>query len=104
MATDRSRRPARTREAAVTAKSQSSKADGYLHLMPSHIAGDAHWHVFKLSEQSPRIALAGTVTSCEQALSLAQGESQLRVSRDAWQQMRDRGVAPARPPDTILII
>lgn len=103
MATNGRKRPA-VQEDDEIAKSQSSTPDGYLHLVASHFAGDAHWHVFKLSEQSPRIALAGTVTSCEQALGLARGESQLRVARDAWQQMRDCGVAPAELPDTIVII
>jgi hypothetical protein len=60
--------------------------------------------VFELSEQTPRITLADTVTSCEQALQLANGERQLRVSREAWRQMSDLGVAPAKPPDAIVII
>lgn len=78
----------------------------YLHLMPHHPDGTApgRWHVFQVSEASPRITVAATVTSWDEARTLsARAKRPLRVAALAWQQMTSAGVAPDSVPDEITI-
>ena len=76
----------------------------YLQLMAHYDGHGPQWNVFQLSDKSPRIALAGTVVSCEQARQLAaKTKRPLRISRRAWEQMLAAGVAPERTPDGITI-
>ncbi len=75
----------------------------YLYVMARHLA-DQRWHVFQVSEESPRITLAGSVASYEEARKLAtRGRRSLRIAEQAWRQMLDAGVAPAKVPDDVSI-
>ena len=79
---------------------QASGTRTYLHVMPRHAAGP-RWHVYQLSDQSPRITFAETVTSYVDAHELAARDQRpLRIAGQAWQQMRDAGVAPRQNPTT----
>ena len=78
----------------------------YLHVMPRHedSRGLHPWNVYRLNAESPRITLAGTVTTCEEAQQLAARDEQpLRVAKDAWRQMLSAGVAPTDVPDDITL-
>ena len=76
----------------------------YLHVMAYYDGHGPQWNVFQISDESPRIALAGTVDSCEQARQLAaKVKRPLRISRRAYEQMLAAGVAPQRTPDGITI-
>ncbi|HEY7049724.1 MAG TPA: hypothetical protein VH373_21080 [Jatrophihabitantaceae bacterium] len=88
----------------MPAKQQSTTS--YLQVMPFYAAAGApHWNVFQVSEESPRITLAGTVTTCEQARRMAaRNQWPLRIAQQAWQQMVAAGVAPNRAPDGLTII
>ena len=80
-----------------------SDADVYLHVMPRYANGQ-RWHVFQVSDESPRITLAGSVASYEEARKLAtRGRRSLRIAEQAWRQMLDAGVAPAKVPDDVSI-
>ena len=75
----------------------------YLYVMARHLA-DQRWHVFQVSEESPRITLAGSVASYDDARKLATRDKRpLRIAEQAWRQMRDAGVAPAKVPDDVTI-
>jgi hypothetical protein len=76
----------------------------YLQVMP-HVDGHGPtWNVFLVSDESPRITLAGSVDSCDQARHLAARQKRpLRITRRAWEQMLAAGVAPARAPDGVAI-
>jgi hypothetical protein len=87
---------------------EASPNDGalYLHVMPRHDDGrGAHpWHVFRLNAESPRISLAGSVTTCEEARLLAARDNQpLHVAKEAWRQMLSAGVAPSDIPDDVFL-
>ncbi|HEY3717784.1 MAG TPA: hypothetical protein VGL39_24935 [Jatrophihabitantaceae bacterium] len=87
-------------------KVQETDAHTYLHVMPRHEVGDRQprWHVFRISDESPRIAPAGSVGTCEEARALASHDKEpLRVAKDAWQQMRTAGVAPAEVPTDVTV-
>ncbi|HZE51381.1 MAG TPA: hypothetical protein VE074_17530 [Jatrophihabitantaceae bacterium] len=78
----------------------------YLHVMPRHEDGRGlhPWHVFRLNADSPRITLAGSVTTCEEArLLAARDERPLRVASEAWRQMLSAGVAPTDVPDDVTL-
>jgi hypothetical protein len=77
----------------VTTK-QANGARTYLHVMPRY-AADPQWHVYQISDQSPRITFAESVTSYVDAHELAARDQRpLRIAEQAWQQMLDAGVAP----------
>jgi hypothetical protein len=87
-------------------KSESDARSAYLQVMAYYagISAQPRWNVFEVADQSPRISLAGTVTTCEQARHLAAHDNrQLRISQTAWRQMIDAGVAPQNPPDGVTI-
>lgn len=88
----------------MPAKQQSTTS--YLQVMPFYAnAGAPHWNVFQVSEQSPRITLAGTVTTCDQARRMAANNRRpLRIAQQAWQQMIAAGVAPDGAPEGLTII
>jgi hypothetical protein len=79
----------------------------YLQVMPRYEAGVARpprWHVFQVSDESPRITLAGSVASYEEARKLAMRDKRaLRIAEQAWRQMAAAGVAPARVPEDVTI-
>jgi hypothetical protein len=76
----------------------------YLHVMAHHDGHRPRCNVFQISDMSPRNAMAGSIDSCEQAQRLAlRRKRSLRISRQAWEQMRDAGVAPEHTPDGITI-
>jgi len=80
--------------------------DDYLQVMPRYDAGpgERRWNVFRVSDRSPRITLAGTVTSCEDARRLAAHDKlPVRIAPPAWQQMLTAGVAPTTAPSGITI-
>ena len=75
----------------------------YLYVVARHLA-DQRWHVFQISEESPRITLAGSVASYDDARKLATRDKRpLRIAEQAWRQMADAGVAPAKVPDDVTI-
>ncbi len=85
-------------------KINSNGAQPYLHVMPREPAG-GRWHVFQLSDESPRITFAESVSSYAEAHKLATRQRRpLRFARQAWQQMVAAGVAPQTvPEDTTLV-
>ena len=79
----------------------------YLHVMPHHDDGTppGRWHVFQVSETSPRITVAASVGSWDEARTLGtRAKRPVRISGLAWQQMTDAGVAPVDIPDDVTII
>jgi hypothetical protein len=91
------------RSVAVNNK-QANGARKYLHVMPRHAAGP-RWHVFQVSDQSPRITFAESVTCYVDAHKLATREQRpLRIAEEAWQQMVDAGVAPKTKPDDVTLV
>jgi hypothetical protein len=83
---------------------QANGARTYLHVMPRH-AVDPQWHVFQISDQSPRITFAESVTSYIDAHELAARDQRpLRIAEEAWQQMVDAGVAPEAKPDDVTLV
>lgn len=76
----------------------------YLQVMAHYDGHGPRWNVFQVSDQSPRITLAGSVESCDQARRLAARQQRpLRIARQAWEQMLAAGVAPRRMPGDITI-
>ncbi len=62
-------------------------------MMPRYDAGVGphRWHVFQLSDEPPRITLAGSVASYDEARRLAtRGKRPLRIAEQAWRQMAGR--------------
>jgi hypothetical protein len=83
---------------------QANGARPYLHVMPRYAAGSL-WHVFQISDESPRITFAESVTSYVDAHELAARDQRpLRIAEDAWQQMVDAGVAPQTKPDDVTLV
>jgi hypothetical protein len=83
---------------------QANGARTYLHVMPRYAAGP-HWHVFQISDRSPRITIAESVTCYLDAHKLAGREQRpLRIAEQAWQQMLDAGVAPQTKPDDVTLV
>jgi len=81
-------------------------AGTYLHVMPRFDADvrSQRWHGFQLSDQSPRITPAGSVSSCTEAQTLAaQDKRPLRIAEQAWHQMLAAHVAPKTVPDDLTI-
>lgn len=92
-------------ESAVTSTQPTDDGGGYLHVMAHYGWHGSRWNVFQISDQSPRVSLAGSIDSCEQACNLAAGKKRpLRISRQAWQQMLDAGVAPPGIPSGVTIV
>ena len=88
----------------MTGKRPADDGTVYLQVMAQYEGRGAHWNVFQVSDQSPRITLAGSVDSCEQARRLAtRAKRPLRISPQAWQQMLAAGVAPAQTPEGVTI-
>ncbi len=78
----------------------------YLHVMPRFEtdARSRRWHVYQVSDESPRITLAGSVSSCQEAQTLAARDKRpLRIAEQAWHQMRAANVAPKTVPDDVTI-
>jgi len=76
----------------------------YLHVMPRE-AGGGRWHVFQLSEESPRISFAESVSSFVEAYKLAtRHQRPLRFAGQAWQQMVAAGVAPQTMPEDVTLV
>jgi len=93
-------------EDAVNDQPQTDHANAYLQVMPRHERGPRapRWHVFQVSDQSPRITLAGSVSSCEEARKLAAHDHRpLRIAAQAWQEMLAAGVAPAKTPNDVTL-
>jgi len=91
------------RSVAVNNK-QANGARTYLHLMPRY-AADPRWHVFQISDESPRITFAESVTCYLDAHKLAARDQRpLRIAEQAWQQMLDAGVAPQTKPDDVTLV
>jgi hypothetical protein len=91
------------RSVAVKTK-QANGARTYLHVMPRY-AADPWWHVFRISDQSPRITFAESVTCYLDAHELAARDQRpLRIAEQAWQQMLDAGVAPQTKPDDVTLV
>jgi hypothetical protein len=90
----------------MSSKPEPDGRNAYLQVMAYYagISAQPRWNVFEVADQSPRISLAGTVATCEQARHLAAHNNlQLRISRAAWRQMIDAGVAPQNPPNDVTI-
>ena len=84
----------------------SNHADDYLQVMPRYEADprSQRWHVFRVSDESPRITLAGSVSSCNEAQTFAARDKRpLRIAEQAWQQMRAARVAPKTVPDDVTV-
>jgi len=80
--------------------------DVYLQVMPRFEtdARSRRWHVYQVSDESPRITLAGSVSSLKEAQTLAaQHKRPLRIAGHAWQQMLAAQVAPKTVPDDVTI-
>jgi hypothetical protein len=93
-------------EAAVNSEQPKDQANGYLYVMPRYESGpeSRQWNVFLLLEESPRISLAGSVTSAAEALQLASNHNRpLQIASQAWQQMAAAGVAPGEVPRDVTI-
>lgn len=89
----------------ATGKQRTDDGNAYLHVMAHYGWNGSRWNVFQVSDQSPRVSLAGSIDSCEQARELAiQKKRPLRISRQAWQQMLAAGVAPAAVPEGVAIV
>ena len=83
---------------------EANGARTYLHVMPRY-AADPRWHVFRISDQSPRITFAESVTCYVDAHKLAARDQRpLRIAEQAWQQMVDAGVAPQTRPDDVTLV
>ncbi len=81
-----------------------SDADVYLHVMPRYANGQ-RWHVFQVSDESPRITLAGSVASYDELRRLAtRAKWPVRFAEQAWRQMVAAGVAPDMVPDDVTIV
>lgn len=79
---------------------------GYLHVMAQFgaIGAPQRWNAYVVCDESPRITLAGTVASYDDAHRLASKEQRsLHVAAAAWQQMVAARVAPANPPKDVII-
>ena len=85
-------------------KTMSNGTRPYLHVMPREAAG-GRWHVFQLSDESPRISFAESVTSYVEAHKLATRDQRpLRFAGQAWQQMVAAGVAPQTMPEDVTLV
>jgi hypothetical protein len=85
---------------------RTNDAGVYLHVSPRFEAGvrSQRWHVFQVSDESPRITLAGSVRSLQEAQTLAARDKRpLRIAERAWQQMLAAHVAPKTVPDDVTI-
>jgi len=85
---------------------RTDDAGVYLRVMPRFEADarSPRWHVYQVSDESPRITLAGSVSSLKEAQSLAGRDKRpLRIAEQAWQQMFAAGVAPKTVPDEVTI-
>ena len=83
---------------------QANGARTYLHVMPRD-AADPRWHVYQISDESPRITFAESVTCYLDAHKLAARDQRpLRIAEQAWQQMLDAGVAPQTKPDDVTLV
>jgi tRNA-dihydrouridine synthase len=82
-------------------RTEASQAQGYLHVMTQYENGHQvqRWNVYQLSDASPRITLAGSVTSYDDARRLAAKSGRpLQIAAGAWHQMVAAGRAPRKPP------
>jgi hypothetical protein len=85
-------------------KTETSGGRTYLHVMAREVAG-GRWHVFELSEESPRIRFAESVSSFVEAYKLAARDQRpLRLAGQAWQQMVAAGVAPHTMPEDVTLV
>jgi len=85
-------------------KTKSNGARPYLHVMAREVAG-GRWHVFQISEESPRITFAESVSSYVEAHKLAARDQRpLHFAGQAWQQMVAAGVAPQTVPDEVTLV
>ena len=83
---------------------QANGARTYLHVMPRY-AADPRWHVYQISDESPRITFAESVTCYVDAHNFAAREQRpLRIAEQAWQQMLVAGVAPQTKPDDVTLV
>jgi hypothetical protein len=98
--------PASSAGGRAAASTQSTDdGGGYLHVTAHYGWHRSRWNVFQISDQSPRVSLAGSIDSCEQACNLAAGKKRpLRISQQAWQQMLNAGVAPPGIPRGVTIV
>jgi hypothetical protein len=84
----------------------TNDGDVYLQVMP-RVETDARsrrWHVYQVSDESPRITPAGSASSCQEAQTLAARDKRpLRIAEQAWQQMLTAQVAPETVPDDVTI-
>jgi hypothetical protein len=106
IAGDRDRCPAPPRWEAAVNDTRRTDAGIYLQVMPRFEADarSQRWHVYQVSDESPRITLAGSVNSFKEAQSLAERDNRpLRIAEQAWQQMRAANVAPKTVPDDVTI-
>lgn len=90
----------------MNSEQPKDQASGYLYVMPRYERGpeSRQWNVFLLLDESPRISLAGSVTSAAQALQLASNHKRpLEIASQAWQQMVVAGVAPREVPNDVTI-
>ena len=68
----------------MSGKPPAENGTAYLHVMAHYDGHGPQLNVFQISDQSPRIALAGTVDSYEQAQKLAaKNKRPLRISQRA---------------------
>jgi hypothetical protein len=84
----------------------TNSAGDYLQVMPRFEADPRaqRWHVYRVSDESPRITLAGSVSSCKEAQALAARDKRpLRIAEQAWQQMLAARVAPKTVPDDVTV-
>jgi hypothetical protein len=85
-------------------KTKTNGAQPYLHVMPREATG-GRWHVFQLSDESPRITFAESVSSYVEAHKLAaRDQRRLRFAGQAWQQMVAAGVAPHTMPEDVTLV
>jgi hypothetical protein len=85
-------------------KTKTNGARPHLHVMPREVAG-GRWHVFQLSDESPRITFAESVSSYVEAHKLAARDQRpLRFAGQAWQQMVAAGVAPQTRPEDVTLV
>jgi hypothetical protein len=89
----------------VTSTQPSDDGTAYLHVTAHYDWDGSRWNVFQVSDQSPRVTLAGSIESYGQARRLAVRQKRpLRISRQAWEQMLDAGVAPTGIPEGVTIV
>ena len=82
----------------------ATEGRAYLHVMARY-KDTEKWHIFRVSDEPPRIAPAFSVMSYDEAKREAMRARQpLRFAVRAWQQMVDAGVAPRRVPDQVTIV